>query len=88
MSYKGSTFIGKLEELSLSGLPLELVVGVGGGVYSCGRSIEEDSILITQQPKAVEGLEKRMEIMRLKGSIGRFCIHSSFSIQDKGVLWM
>lgn len=31
MSYKGSTFIGKLEELSLSGLPLELVVGVGGG---------------------------------------------------------
>lgn len=31
MSYEGSTFIGKLEELSLSGLPLELVV-VGGGV--------------------------------------------------------
>lgn len=30
MSYKRSTFIGKLEELSLSGLPLELVVVVWG----------------------------------------------------------
>ncbi|KAK5865699.1 hypothetical protein PBY51_019947 [Eleginops maclovinus] len=31
MSFEESTFIGKLEELSLSGLPLELVVVVGGG---------------------------------------------------------
>lgn len=32
MSYKGSTFIGKLEELSLSGLPLELRVRGGSTV--------------------------------------------------------
>lgn len=29
MSYEGSTFIGKLEELNLSDLPLELLVVVG-----------------------------------------------------------
>lgn len=56
MSCEGSTFIGKLEELSLSGLPLELVVVVG--VYSGGSSIDGDSILIAQQQKAVEGVER------------------------------
>jgi len=50
----GSTFIGKSEELSLSGLPLE---GGGAGLYSGGSSsssIDDDSVLIAQQPKAVE----------------------------------
>lgn len=59
VSYEGSTFIGKLEELSLSGLPLEQeLVVVGGGVYSGGSSVDGDSILIAQQPKAVEGVER------------------------------
>ena len=65
MSYEGSTFIGKLEELSLSGLPLELelevaaaAVVVVGGLYSGGSSVDGDSILIAQQPMAVQGVER------------------------------
>lgn len=60
MSYDGSTFIGKLEELCLSGLPLVVVVGracVCACVLNSGGSrIDGDSILIAQQPKAVDGV--------------------------------
>lgn len=48
-----STFIGKLEEFGLSGLPL--AADGGGGVYSGDSSTHRDSILSAQQSKAVEG---------------------------------
>lgn len=80
VSYEGSTFISKLEELSLSGLPLELAVVVllvGGGLYSGGSSVDGDSILIAQQPKAVEGVERNgWKLWETEGSSGRRCILS------------
>lgn len=83
MSYERSTFIGKLEELRLSGLPLELLLVVvggregvgGGGMYSGDSSVDGDSILIAQQPKAVEGVGRNgWKLWETGGSSGRHSI--------------
>lgn len=57
MSYEESTFIGKLDKLSLCVHVCECCGGGGGGVvwlYSGGSNIDGDSILIAQQPKALD----------------------------------
>lgn len=74
ISFERSTFIGNLEELSLSGLR---VVGGEAVVYSGGSSVDGDSILISQKPQAVEGGESHAwKLWEADGSSDRRCILS------------
>lgn len=58
--------------------------GGGGGVYSGGSSVDRDSILIAQQPKAVEGVERNgWKLWEWERSSGRYCV---FFAVKKGVL--
>ena len=74
MSYEGRTFIvgGAQSEWFAAG------GGSGGGgvcVYSGGgSSVDGDSILTAQQPKAVEGVEgNRWRLWEEEGSRGKHC---------------
>lgn len=84
MSYEANTFIGKLEELSLSDLPLELPVVVGG-LYSGGGSIDGGWHPHCTAAEGSGGSEKkRMEIVRV-GDVAHLVL---FAVSEEGVLWM
>lgn len=76
MSYEGSTFIGKLEELSLSGLPLELVVVVGGCTVVAAALTGIASSLHSSRRQWREWKETDGNYGRQRGSSGRHCILS------------
>lgn len=96
MSYEGSTFIGKLEELSLSGLPLELelevavavVVVVGGCTVVAAALTGIASSLHSSRRQWREWKETHGNCGRQKGEVADVASGVLFAISGEGVLWM
>lgn len=91
VSYEGSTFISKLEELSLSGLPLELAVVVllvGGGCTVVAAALTGiASSLHSSRRQWREWKETAGNCGRQKGVVAGVASWVVFVIPEEGVLW-